>query len=104
MGFECVDRSGPSHNLTTVRDAARDDVFLPSLYLNALLVDDQRVATLHNHHVFVVIVDMFSRGRSLSGEALPIDTIHPCWLCNASRARSARRLILTPWLESRRSI
>jgi len=66
MASECVDRSGPSHNLTTVRDAPWDDVFLPSLYLNALPVDDQRVATLNNYHVFVVIVDMFRRGRSLS--------------------------------------
>jgi hypothetical protein len=30
MASECVDRSGPSDDLTTVRDAARDDVFLPS--------------------------------------------------------------------------
>src|SRR5215469_4459231 len=30
MTSECVDRSGPSDDLTTVRDAARDDVFLPS--------------------------------------------------------------------------
>jgi len=66
MASECVDRSGPSHNLTTVRDAARDDVFLPSFYLNPLPVDDQRIATLHNYHVFVIIVDMFRRGRSLS--------------------------------------
>ena len=44
----------------------RDDVFLPSFYLNPLPVDDQRIATLHNYHVFVVIVDMFRRGRSPS--------------------------------------
>ena len=36
MASECVDRSGPSDDLTTVRDAARDDVFLPSFYLDPL--------------------------------------------------------------------
>ena len=66
MASECVDRSGPSDDLTPVRDAARDDVFLPSFYLNPLPVDDQRIAALYNYHVFVVIVDMFRRGRSLS--------------------------------------
>src|SRR5215469_1124981 len=66
MASECVDRSGPRHNLTTVRGAPWDDVFLPSFYLDPLPVDDQRIATLHNYHVFVIIVDMFRRGRSLS--------------------------------------
>src|SRR5262249_145523 len=66
MASECVDRSGPSHNLTTVRDAALDDVFLPATYLHPLPIDDQRIATLHNYHVFVVIVYMFRGGRSLS--------------------------------------
>src|SRR5215472_7281939 len=49
-------------------------------------------------------VMQFVRERPVRGEALPVDTILPCWLCNASRTHSARRLILTPWLESRRSI
>jgi hypothetical protein len=58
MASECMDRSGPSHNFTTVRDAARDQVFLLSFHRNPISVDDQRIAAVHNYHVFIA-----NRGR-----------------------------------------
>ena len=44
-------------------------------------------------------VMQFLRERPVRGGAFSVDTIHHCWLRNASRTLSARRLILTPWLE-----
>jgi hypothetical protein len=66
MASECVDRSGSSFYLTTMRHAARDEVFLTCLHRNPFSVNDQRVAALHNHHVFVVVMDMFRGGCSLT--------------------------------------
>src|ERR1019366_9649208 len=51
-----VDGSGGSQNFAAMRHAARDNVFLPTLYWNALSADDQGITPLHNQHVFVVVV------------------------------------------------
>ncbi len=61
-----MDGSSTGHNFTTVRYAARDEVFFPGFDWNPFAVDDQGVATLHNYHIFVVIVDMFCRARGFS--------------------------------------
>jgi hypothetical protein len=49
-----------------MRYAARDEVFLPGIHWNALSVDDQGIATLHNDHVFVVIVSVCRGCRSFT--------------------------------------
>lgn len=40
-------------NLSTVHDALRDKVFFSRLHWNSTSVDDQRIAALHDEHVFV---------------------------------------------------
>lgn len=62
MAPECMDGSSTRYNFTTVRYAARDEVFFSGFQGNPVSVEDQRVATLHNDHIFVVIVDMLRRG------------------------------------------
>jgi len=75
---KCMDGSSTSHNFTTVRYAARDEVFFPGFHWNPVSVDDQGVATLHNYHVFVVIVDMFPRRRGFSaGPERHLASIYP---------------------------
>ena len=66
MASECVDRSGSSRNLTTVRHTARDQIFLACLHRNLFSVNDQRVAALHDHHVLFVVMDMFRGGRGFT--------------------------------------
>jgi hypothetical protein len=66
MASECVDRSGPSRNLTTMRHTARDEVLLACLHRNPFPVNDQRVTALHNHHIFVLVMDMFHGGRGFT--------------------------------------
>jgi hypothetical protein len=66
MAAKCVDRSGPSQNFPAMRYAARDEVFLPGIHWNALSVDDQGIATLHNDHVFFVIVSVCRGCRSFT--------------------------------------
>jgi hypothetical protein len=63
VASEWVDGSGSSRNLTTMRCTARDEVFLACLYRNLSSVNDERAAALHNHQVFVVVMDMFRGGR-----------------------------------------
>ena len=66
MASEGVNRSGPSHNFTTVPLTLRDEVFLSSHYGSPRPVDDQRVAALDNDHVLVICVYMFRGGSVLS--------------------------------------
>ena len=63
VAAKCVDRSGSSQCFTTMRHATRDEVFFPGSHRNPLAIDDQGIATLHNGHVFVVIVGVW-RGCS----------------------------------------
>jgi hypothetical protein len=64
MAAKCVDRSGPSQNFTTVLDTARNEVFFPGPHMDSLAIDNQGIAALHDHHVFVVIVGV---GRGYGG-------------------------------------
>ena len=61
MAAECVDRSRSSQNLSTVRQSARDDAFLPGVQRNPIAIDDQGIAAFDNDHVFVVVVHMLRR-------------------------------------------
>jgi len=91
MTPECVDRSGSSRNLTTMRHTARDEVFLACLHRNPISMNDQGVAALHNHHVFVVVMDMFrgSRGFTAGPEC------HLAFVCPIEHVtlNTGRRLI-----------
>jgi hypothetical protein len=66
MAPKCMDGSSTGCNLTTVRYAARDEVFFSGFQGNPVSIDDQRVATLHDDHIFVVIVDMLRRRPGFS--------------------------------------
>ncbi len=45
MATKCMDRSGPSQNLTTVEYTTRNQVFLAAFQRNGLSIDDQRIAS-----------------------------------------------------------
>ena len=59
MAPEDVDRSGSSFNFPTVQCTLRNKEFFSRPDGNSLSIDDQRIAALHNDHVFVIVVDMF---------------------------------------------
>lgn len=61
-----MDRSGPGNNFAAVRHAAWNEIFLSGLHLNLFSIDNQRIAALHNEHIFVVNVDMWRRCRSFT--------------------------------------
>jgi hypothetical protein len=46
-----------------VRDAARNEIFLPGLHWNALAANDQGVAALRHGYVFLVVVRVDGRSR-----------------------------------------
>jgi|ERR1035438_5547158 hypothetical protein len=56
VAAEGVNGSGSSDDLARVLNASRDEKFLAGFQGDAVSIDDQRVAALHDHHVFVVIV------------------------------------------------
>ena len=56
---KCMDCSGSSQNFTPMRHATRDEIFFSGPHRNSLALDDQGITTLHNDHVFVVIVGMW---------------------------------------------
>lgn len=66
MPAESVDGARSSHDFTSVRQASRNEIFLARLYGNALSFNDQRVATLHHQHVFVIFMHMLG-GNSIFG-------------------------------------
>ena len=63
VAAKCVNRSGSSQCFTPMRNTTWDEVFLPGPHRNPRAIDDQGIATLDNHHVFVVIVGVW-RGCS----------------------------------------
>ncbi len=63
MASEGMNRPRSSQRLTSMCCATGNEIFLSSISQNALSVDDQRVATVHDHHVFVEIMHMLSGGR-----------------------------------------
>jgi len=58
---EAVYSTGSGNNLAAVQSSPRYELLTAGAQRNAMPVDDQRVASLHNHHVFVVIVDVRTR-------------------------------------------
>ena len=66
MAAKCMNRSRAGKNFSAMLNAARNKILLTGLHRNSLLIDDQGIATLHNEHVFVVIVYMRSRCRRLT--------------------------------------
>ena len=67
MAAEGVNRPGSGHDLTSMEDAARDDVFLASLDRNSLSTDQERVAALDYEHVLVEVVRVRSGDGGLAG-------------------------------------
>src|SRR5262249_53374 len=47
--------SGSSHNITSVHHTACDEILFASICRNALSASEERLATLHDKHVFVII-------------------------------------------------
>ena len=58
-------RSGSSNNLAGVQSPPLYAVLITGVERNALAIDDQRIASPHNEHVFVVIMRMRGRYRCL---------------------------------------
>jgi hypothetical protein len=48
-----------SERLTTVPESLRNEIFLPGSNRNALASDDERIATLDDYHVFVIVMHMW---------------------------------------------
>jgi hypothetical protein len=57
---------GPSDNFAAMHHSPRDEIFVAGVQRNALLIDNQGVASLHYNHVFVVVMSMRSRRRCLA--------------------------------------
>ena len=77
MAAECVDGSSPGHDFATVEHSLRDDVLLPSFQGDAPTFYDQRIATLHDEHIFIVIVDMRGgRGSFRTGPECHLASVH----------------------------
>src|SRR5215469_15268868 len=64
MASKGMDRSGSSQNFTPVHCAASNEMFLACIYWNPLPVNDERVATLHDQHVFVIVMHLFGGNRA----------------------------------------
>src|SRR5262245_30193179 len=70
--------SGSGSNLAAVRCSLGDEVLVASVQCNALAIDNQRVTSLHNDHVLVVIMDVGSRWRGLTtSPKCHLDTVSP---------------------------
>jgi len=61
-----MDHSGPSQDLAPVQDPLWNHVLFPGFQRNAATADNQRIAALHDHHVFIVIVSVFGGCRIFS--------------------------------------
>lgn len=63
---EHVDCSGSGEDFAAVYHPTRNQILLPFLHRNPFSANDEGIATLHNEHVFVVIVNVFHRRSCLS--------------------------------------
>ena len=70
---------GSGSDLTAVRSSSRNKVLIAGVKGNALPINNQRVASLHDNHVFVAIMHVRSRWRSLTARPkrhlAPVSTI-----------------------------
>jgi len=77
-------------DLAAVREAARDEVFLPGADRNPLAIDDERIAALDHHHVLVAGVRVGHGGRALTaapeGHLAAVDAVE-------DKALDARRCL-----------
>jgi hypothetical protein len=53
MTSKCMDRSCSGKNFAAMQDTPRDEILLPGFQRNPISINDQRVAALHDQHVFV---------------------------------------------------
>lgn len=63
---ERVNCSGSGENFAAVYHPTWNQILLPFLHRNPFSANDEGIATLHNEHVFVVIVNVFPRRSCLS--------------------------------------
>src|SRR5712691_4497314 len=63
---EGVNGASASHWFTTVPEPFRDEIFLASFSWNALPFNDEGIAALDDYHVFIVVMHMRHRHRSLA--------------------------------------
>ena len=63
---ERVDCSGSGENFATLYHPTRNQILLPFLHRNLFSANYEGIATLHNEHVFVVIVNVLHRRSCLS--------------------------------------
>lgn len=90
---ECVDCPSSGQNFTAVQHTPRDEVFLSGPHRNSLPADNQRIAALHNCHVFVVLMRMGRRSRRLmagpKGHLAPVRPIEHITLYAGRRLAGA---------------
>lgn len=96
MASKGMDGSGSSHNLTCMRYPPRNEIFLACIYRNALSLNEERVATLHDKHVFVIIVHMLAgncvfsaRPKRHLASVLPVENVTFNAGCRLSRTRNS---------------
>jgi hypothetical protein len=53
---KCMDGSSSSENFSTMQHSTGDEIFLACSHRYPFSTDYQCVASLHNHHVFVVVM------------------------------------------------
>lgn len=68
MATEGVDGSGSSQNLTTVRNAAGNEIFFAGVDRDTILIDPQGVTAFDNQHVFIEFMGVRS-GDGVIGAA-----------------------------------
>jgi|GEM_PF-3776963 hypothetical protein len=81
MASECVDCPSSGYNFASVQRSARDYVLMSGSQSNSLIVNNQRVASLHHDHVFVIVVRMWHRHSVLS-------TRPKCHLCTVDSVKN----------------
>ena len=56
---EGMDGASASERFTAVPESLRNEILLPGSNRNALASNDERIATLNDHHVFVLVMHVW---------------------------------------------
>lgn len=68
MPAESMNSSSSRQYFPAMWEAFRDQILLSTFQLEALPLDEQHIATRYDHHIFIVIVNVFGRlGRFPTG-------------------------------------
>jgi hypothetical protein len=66
LAAKCVDSSSSSKNFSTMQHTTSDEIFFARAHWYPFPIDDQCVASLHDDHVFIVIMRVRRRFRSVA--------------------------------------